>query len=66
MDSPINADIIAFASDLALAVNAIGAVVFALVMRRLWMAQGHTHTATQRQGAPSHTAPQCNLSCPAV
>ena len=50
MDTPINADIIAFASDLALAVNVIGAVVFVAVMRRLWV--GH-----EKHGAPCHHAP---------
>jgi len=38
MDSPINADLIAFASNLALAVNVMGAVIFTVVIRRLWLA----------------------------
>jgi hypothetical protein len=50
MDTPINADIIAFASDLALAVNVIGAVIFVAVMRRLWA--GH-----EKHRAPSRHAP---------
>ena len=39
MDTPINSDIIAFASDIALLVNVVGAVIFAAVMRRLWLGQ---------------------------
>jgi len=51
MDSPINPDIIAFASDFALTVNAIGAVIFGLVMRRLWI--GHEKHDAARHSAHS-------------
>jgi hypothetical protein len=51
MDSPINPDIIAFASDFALTVNALGAVIFGLVMRRLWI--GHEKQDAARRGVHS-------------
>jgi hypothetical protein len=57
----INLDLIAFASGLALAVNLVGGVIFAVVIRRLWLAAERTTQApraTQTNG-PTSTAYSC-------
>jgi len=63
MESAINLDLIAFASDLALAVNLVGGVIFAVVIRRLWLA------AERKAPAPclALTVSASNVqSCPAL
>jgi hypothetical protein len=61
MDSSINPDLIAFASDLALAVNLIAGTIFITVIRRLWLASEGKPQAP-RAGGPVRTA----NSCPAL
>jgi hypothetical protein len=59
----INLDLIAFASDLALAVNLAGGVIFAVVIRRLWLAAERKAPAPR----PTLTASASNAhSCPAL
>ncbi|HEV2547581.1 MAG TPA: hypothetical protein VGU20_09605 [Stellaceae bacterium] len=61
MDSSINPDLIAFASDLALAVNVMGAVIFAVVIRHLWLATEVKPQAPRAAHAsgPAGTAHPC-------
>ena len=64
MESAINLDLIAFASDLALAVNLVGGVIFAVVIRRLWLA---AERKTQAPRAAHATGPASNAHpCPAI
>lgn len=51
MDSSINPDLIAFASDLALAVNLVAGIIFVLVMRHLWLAAERKPQAPHAAGA---------------
>lgn len=64
MDSSINPDLIAFASDLALAVNLVAGTIFVVVIRRLWLA---TERQTQAP-RPARTAVSAGnvQSCPAL
>jgi hypothetical protein len=64
MDSSINPDLIAFAANLALAVNLVGGVVFAVVIRRLWLAtEGNIKAPRRGHAAGPVTTTQ---SCPAL
>jgi hypothetical protein len=61
MDSSINPDLIAFASDLALTVNLIAGIIFVVVIRRLWLAaegKPRASRATNARG-PASTAHPC-------
>ena len=60
MDSSINPDLIAFASDLALTVNLVAAIIFVVVMRHLWLASERKPRATRAiAGGPASTAHPC-------
>ena len=64
MESAINLDLIAFASTLALAVNLAGGVIFAVVIRRLWLAAERNIQAPRLAAT---TAPASHVqSCPAL
>jgi hypothetical protein len=64
MDSSINPDLIALAANLALAVNLVGGIVFAVVIRHLWLASEGNIKAPRR----AHTAGPATTtqSCPAL
>ena len=61
MDSSINPDLIAFASDLALTVNVVGAIIFTVVIRRLWIATERKVEAPRptHGSGPASTARPC-------
>ena len=60
----INPDLIAFASDLALTVNLVGGVIFAVVIRHLWVA---TERKAQAPRAAHATGPASTAHpCPAL